>query len=344
MNLNQFILENSESNEIWKDIPEFEDLYMISTHGRVLAKEKTVTDELNRTYTNPIKFMKIAICDGRKYITLRKNHRSKKYSLPLLMATIFLPKPQKNQRLIFKDNNNLNCNIDNITWTNNVGTKNVYHRIDFNTNDLEGEIWKDIVNYEGLYAVSNKGRVKSLERDIPTSNRIIHKSAQILTPILDNNGYHKVQLSDQNKNPKRQGFFIHRLVALAFIDNPNNYPYVDHIDTNPTNNCVENLRWVTPKMNMANETTRKALSESLKGQLINKTWNSKKIVQLKDNILINIYPSIAEATRQGFSNSAIFKCLSGKQHKHKGYEWMYLSDYEKLTPEGISVIPNTKAV
>lgn len=330
--LEKFILENSEPNEIWKEIPGFEDLYMISTHGRVIAKEKTVKDEINRVYNNPIKFMKIAIYNNRKYITLRKDHRSKKFSLPLLMATVFLPSPTKDKVLRFKDNNNLNCIIDNIFWDDKIGTKNCYHRLEFNTNDLKNEIWKDIKNYEGLYAISNKGRVKSLERDIHTSNRIIHKYSQILTPILSN-GYYRIQLSDQTKERKRQGFLIHRLVAEAFIENPNNYPYVDHIDTNPTNNCVENLRWVTPKMNMENELTRKFLSESLKGQLINKTWNCSPIVQLKNNIIVNTYPSVAEATRCGFSNSSIFKCIAGKQNKHKGFEWMYLSDYQELTPQ-----------
>lgn len=332
MILEKFILENSKPDEIWKDIPDFEDLYMISTYGRVIAKEKIVKDEINRVYTNPIKFMKIAIYNNRKTITLRKDHRSKKFSLPLLMAKIFLPPPTKDKVLRFKDNNNLNCTIDNIFWDDKIGTKNCYHRLEFNTDDLENEIWKDIYNYEGLYAISNKGRVKSLERDIPTSNRIIHKSAQILTPILSN-GYYIIQLSDQTKKKKRQGFLIHRLVAEAFIKNPNNYPHVDHIDTNPTNNCVENLRWVTPKMNMENELTRKSLSESLKGQLINKTWNCRPIVQLKDNIVVNTYPSVAEATRCGFSNSAIFKCIAGKQNKHKGFVWMYLSDYQKLSPQ-----------
>lgn len=333
MTLEQFILKNSEPGEVWKDITKYENLYMISTHGRVISKERLVVDEIGRTYTNPTKFMKINESEGRKSINLRKDHRTKKFSLPLLMANVFLPKPDKNQILRFKDNNNLNCNIDNIYWSDKVGAKNCYHRINFDTKDLEGEIWKSIPEYEGLYVISNKGRVKSLERDIETSNRIIHKSEQILTPILTNTGYYKIQLSDKNGDRKRKGFFIHRLVAFAFIENPNNYPYVDHIDANPTNNCVENLRWVTPEMNMANELTRQALSDSLKGQLINRTWNCRAIAQLKDGILVNTYPSVAEATRQGYSNSAIFKCLSRKQNKHKGFTWMYLSDYQELTPQ-----------
>lgn len=333
MTLEQFIINNSEPGETWKNIPEYEDLYMISTHGRVISKERSIIDEMNRAYISPIKFMKININEGRKSVTLRKDHRSKKFSLPLLMATIFLPKPNRDQVLKFKDNNNSNCNIDNIYWGDKIGSKNCYHRINFDTKDLEGEIWKDIPEYEGLYAISNKGRVKALKRDIETSNRIIHKSEQILTPILTQSGYYNIQLSDKNKGRKRKNFAIHRLVASAFIENPNNYPYVDHIDTNPTNNCVENLRWVTPTMNMANELTRQALSESLRGQLINRTWNSKPIAQLKDGVLINTFPSIAEATRQGYSNSAIFKCLSGKQNKHKGFTWIYLSDYQELTPK-----------
>ena len=97
------------------------------------------------------------------------------------------------------------------------------------------EIWKDIKGYEGLYQISNTGRVWSVQRQ-----------KYLMAYIA--NGYYKVDL--YAKNGKRKKEYVHRLVALAFIDNPNNLPQVNHIDGNKINDNVENLEWVTVKENM----------------------------------------------------------------------------------------------
>lgn len=100
------------------------------------------------------------------------------------------------------------------------------------------EIWKDIEGYEGLYQVSNYGNVKSMERTIYK-----RKCKTIMkTPSLSGKGYLKTSLC---KNGKIKYAFIHRLVAQAFIPNPENKPTVDHIDRNKLNNNVNNLRWAT---------------------------------------------------------------------------------------------------
>lgn len=98
------------------------------------------------------------------------------------------------------------------------------------------EIWKDIADYENLYQISNRGRVKSLPRNGTC------KYEKILTPHKDSKGYYNVSLS---KNGKRKIAYIHRLVAEAFIPNPENLPDVYHIDGNPANNDVTNLYWCT---------------------------------------------------------------------------------------------------
>lgn len=98
------------------------------------------------------------------------------------------------------------------------------------------EIWKDIAGYEGLYQVSNRGRVKSLPRN-GTS-----KSEKLLNLHKDSKGSYNVSLS---KNGKRKIAYVHRLVAEAFLPNPDNLPQVFHIDGNPANNDVNNLYWCT---------------------------------------------------------------------------------------------------
>ncbi len=112
-------------------------------------------------------------------------------------------------------------------------------------------IWKDIPGYEGLYQVSNRGDVKSLDR-ITTGNRRRRIKGKLLSKTFTSTGYYKVELC---KDGKRKSLKVHRLVAIAFIKNPDCKPYINHIDCNPLNNCVENLEWCTPKENTAHSIT-----------------------------------------------------------------------------------------
>ena len=326
MNLETFISEISEPNENWANISGYEDLYMISTNGRVLAKEKFVNNG-HKDVLKPCKILKNNSNNGRLSIQLKKEGTTKKFSISQLVAASFLPKPGDDYILKFKDKNLLNCKLDNLVWC-----KKIDRHAKYIIESIEGEIWKDIPGYEGYYAISNKGRIKSLSKDIQANNRIIHTQDRIMELTKNVGGYYYITLSKEGVYKK---CLVHRLVASTFIENPNNYPHVDHIDTNITNNTVENLRWVTPSMNMQNELTRDHVSKGLKGKT-NKSWNCTPIVQLRETLLVNQYPSIAEAKRKGFGYTSIQKCLAGKQLTHKGYSWMYLSDYLKLSPQGIT--------
>ena len=101
------------------------------------------------------------------------------------------------------------------------------------------EIWKDIEGYEGLYQISNLGRVKSL-------GNTHYKTTRILVVYKNKNGYCGINLCKKGKVTK---YRIHRLVATAFIPNPNNYPEVNHKDENKSNNRVDNLEWCTHHYN-----------------------------------------------------------------------------------------------
>ena len=110
------------------------------------------------------------------------------------------------------------------------------------------EFWKDIKGYEGFYQVSNLGRVKSLSRSIYYSKGYtVYRKGKIKKPSFDKNGYPQIGLCKNGTVITRK---IHRLVAEAFIPNPENKPEINHKDENKTNNYVDNLEWVTEKENV----------------------------------------------------------------------------------------------
>lgn len=137
------------------------------------------------------------------------------------------------------------------------------------------EIWRDIEGYEGLYQVSNLGRVKSVERFVAYKDGRIYKyKSQIKKQLIDSTKqYWIVCLSDNRKNPRKKIFYVHILVAKAFLPNPNNYPLVMHIDQknlrydNECNNFVDNLKWGTPKQNASQDVVRKRMSLSAKKKI-----------------------------------------------------------------------------
>lgn len=134
------------------------------------------------------------------------------------------------------------------------------------------EIWKDIPGYEGLYQVSNLGRVKRLE--YKRENNLIKTMStfkeHILKPAKQTSGYMYIVLC---KNNKTKGFRVHRLVAEAFISNPYNLPQVNHIDANKSNNNVNNLEWCSRSENM---------QHAYSHNLINQSTEKKRISQLKN--------------------------------------------------------------
>ena len=127
---------------------------------------------------------------------------------------------------------------------------------------MEQEIWKPVVGYEGVYEVSNKGRIKSLERIVNAKNRQIHKRESIRN-LKINDGYYYVTLA---KNSKRETIAVHRIVAMAFIEKPNGKNHIDHINTNRLDNRVENLKWCKRLENARNPITHKKIVNSSKSK------------------------------------------------------------------------------
>ena len=162
------------------------------------------------------------------------------------------------------------------------------------------EIYKDIPGYEGLYQISNLGNVKSLKR-----NKILAKNN-------NGNGYLYANLS---KDGQVKNHYIHRLVAITFIDNPNRLPQINHKDENKANNCVDNLEWCGADYNNKYGTRTKRASE-----------NCQKPINQYD-LQGNFIKSWAGGTEiekvTGFARSNISKCCSGKYKTAYGYKWQY---------------------
>ena len=182
------------------------------------------------------------------------------------------------------------------------------------------EEWRDIKGYEGKYQVSNLGRVKGLERTVNTWNAYKTLYERVLKTYMAYNGYLKVVLQGKTK-------LIHRLVAEAFIPNPENKPQVNHKNEVKQDNRVENLEWVTAKENVNYGTSlrRRAATQRRLGNQINNKGSSKKVICVEEQ---KIFESINDAVRKGFGkdSSAITKCCKGKKQTHNKYHWRYADD------------------
>ena len=115
------------------------------------------------------------------------------------------------------------------------------------------EEWKDVCGYEGLYQVSNLGRVRSLDRRARTARGTRKVNGHVLATADNGRGYRYVTFSGGRK---RENKYVHRMVAEAFVENPDNLPCVNHRDYDVTNNTPENLEWVTQGQNVRYSTSR----------------------------------------------------------------------------------------
>ena len=165
------------------------------------------------------------------------------------------------------------------------------------------EEFKEIIGYEGLYWVSNLGNVKSKRKQLKL--------------CLDVYGYLVVNLS---KEGKMKTFTVHRLVALHFIDNPNNLSQVNHKDECKTNNCVTNLEWCTQQQNHDYGTRNERTGRSQ----MNKQGNKVLLQYDLQGNFIKEFPSVSEASRElGKSQANISRCANGFKNQAYGFIWKF---------------------
>lgn len=236
-------------NEIWQDIPCYDGKYSVSNFGNVRSNYHK-----NRRILKPI-------CKSKKnngYLTVRlySNSVGKKFQIHRLVANAFLPNPNNFPIVKHKDGNRTNNKAENLEWCSTLSC-NTYNDVEENVkrlwinNNME-EIWKDIPGYAGKYSISNFGNVRSNQ----------YGKKRILKPMRNAgryNGYLTVTLYNNSIGKKVK---IHRLVAEAFLPNPNNLPIINHKDEDKTNNKVDNLEWCTKLYNNTYNGTRNRVTET----------------------------------------------------------------------------------
>lgn len=170
----------------------------------------------------------------------------------------------------------------------------------------KGELWKDIKGYEGLYQVSNLGRIKNKR----TSRKISLRRERYLSVYLYKNGVRKYEK-------------VHRLVAITFIPNTNKKSQVNHIDGNRYNNVVENLEWCTPRENALHAMENKLFN--INGLIQENNKKKIKVIKISNG---TIYESINECARQNNTKASyIYRVCQGKRNHHRGERYSFY-DYK----------------
>lgn len=190
------------------------------------------------------------------------------------------------------------------------------------------EVWKDIKGFEELYQISNYGNIKSLERTFEYIGKnqfcefktIKKHKEMIIKQSINGSGYYQVCLRKENK---KKNLLVHRLIAEAFIPNPDNKPTINHIDGNTLNNSLNNLEWATMKEQQYHSTYilnhKRIITDKCRKRQIE--LHKRKVIR-SDGI---IFDSIKEAAN-GNENyrKQINKCVRGHQKTAGGYSWQYV--------------------
>ena len=197
------------------------------------------------------------------------------------------------------------------------------------------EEWRQVLGYEGLYEVSNTGKVRSVTRyrnggnQFNSTFKTIWRGRELKPQPRRKNGkyeeYGHLRVS-LTKDGKTRKIFVHRLVAIAFIPNPHNLPIVNHIDENPQNNNATNLEWCDQKYNTNYGTSRQRSVMHTDFNARSKKQNKKIYQYSTKGVLVKVWNSRKEASESGFTGPSITRCAQGKRKTHKGYVW----SFEKL--------------
>lgn len=300
----------------WAIVPNFGGRYEVSDDGEV----------------RHTRFKRILKCNSKgtqKSVSIVMNGKPVVYEVRQLMAYAFLGADATSTtrpKLIHKDGNLKNIHLSNLELAD--------------YSDLENEIWKDIQGYEGIYQVSNLGRVKRLaHEDVyyrKDTNKQCHRPVgeKILKLLHAHDGYLDICLM---RNGADSYYAVHRLVAAAFIPNPENKPQVNHIDGNRSNNVVHNLEWCTCQENVQDQIRRSGRDACIAA--IRKVQGR----QLKCIETQQIFASIGEASCQLGCDSGAIPSSIERRSCCFGWTFIYLDIIESLNTSEIEYMNQARA-
>ena len=299
--------------EIWRDIESYEGLYQVSNMGRIRSLDRVIrfdssnqtgNFECKRLVRGQIMSPKIS-ARGREELGLRKGKKKTMFRVDILVTKAFLDNPYNITAVKNIDGDLRNNKVSNLKYDDGIES-------------LDGEIWKDILEYEGLYQISNFGRVKGLTRAIIKKNGEKMTLCEKLIKSHIISGYLSVMLSKVNEGVKN--LTVHRLIGIAFIPNPLNKSQINHIDGNKLNNSINNLEWVD-----AGENIRHAYDTGLHSSHTTPVIG----INIKTNKKIN-FNLIADAVRylrkNGYPKAwhgSIGMCCKGRRNHAYGHKWEY---------------------
>jgi len=330
---------NPEPDEEWRNVNGYDGLYDVSSygnvrsHGRVVRRRDGSSFRAHATKLKPI----VRASDGGLNVSLTdcKRRRHTIVSVERLVVDTFTQPAACMTRISHINGNVLDnraCNLKRVRIAsdskNDDRAKAAEVKLE-NFDKSTGEEWRDVDGYEGLYQVSNFGRVRSIPRTFVNSRgSTVSKPSRILAQKLNPNGYCAVWMY---KDRKKHYNVVHRMVAKAFIHNPNGYPNVDHINADRTDARASNLRWCTQKQNMryAIESGRMPYGKILKK--LKSPENEKRRLRAISKAVVRddgkVYASQIEAARDlGYtSECAVRDVATGKRKSCRGHTFRYIS-------------------
>lgn len=308
---NEFIENISLQDEEWKQVGVEGHHYLVSSFGRIVSCPYTTTGcvsgKTSARLLTPVK-------DKRGFLNIRIN--KKVHKVHHLVASAFLKNECACRYVIHKDGNKENNCVSNLSWSESISKNKDINNLpsfSFGLDSLPEEEWRQIEGTLGEYLVSSFGRVKSIKR-----------KPIVLAPKIDRNGYVHVAIFNGRT---RRDVQVHRLVAEAFLG-PSCGMEVDHIDGNPGNNSVTNLRWATHAENMNNPITTERLKKRvgpMKGRLGKRNARSKPIIAIDASGVRIEFEGIRDASRKGYSYHRIQYCLHHENAYYCGFKWRFLN-------------------
>lgn len=330
-------------NEEWRDVVGYEGLYMVSNLG--IVKRLSMIKN-NKKYSEII----LSASMDSKHGYLSVSISGKNIKLHRIIASAFIPNPENKKQVNHKNGIRNDNRIDNLEWKNS--NENIQHsvkylrggylkeNVDLSLNEkyyknsvdsLHGEIWRDVLNFEGLYMISNLGRVKTVSRSFKNINNKTRTIREKLIKPQYSKGYLQVLLFIKGKSYTNH---IHRLIAQSFIPNPENKPQVNHKNGKRDDFRIENLEWVTCSENMTH--SYRTLKRKISGCYGINTKNRKKVAQydLGGN-LINTFLSLAEAGSFFCKNPVpiSFACNSYQKRGHVSNCYGFMFRFFEQEPE-----------